>query len=114
MLVGEVSSLGLPIHNLGGRNGEGLISQVLNGGGDRQTDTIEEDIHPLIMMKIKRSGLIFNLFQDRIGEMKSHRNPIGKPVDRRGRKKDFLLFIAGKVCHPKEGPSPLLAEGFDL
>src|SRR3990172_9782482 len=29
MLVGEMSFLGLPIHNLGGRNGEGQISQVL-------------------------------------------------------------------------------------
>jgi hypothetical protein len=61
MLVGEMSSLGLPIHNLGGRNGEGLISQVLNGGGDRQTDCVEKDIRSLIMVKIERGRLVFNL-----------------------------------------------------
>ncbi len=69
VLVGEMASLTLPVDKLGGGDGNRLKSEVLNGVVENEADRVEEDIDPLVMVKIERRGLIFNPFQNNIGKM---------------------------------------------
>jgi hypothetical protein len=62
MFVGEMASLGFPIHELRGSDGYGLISQILNGGGHPQADGVQKNIDSLVVMEVERGRLVFNLF----------------------------------------------------
>jgi len=60
VLVGKMTSLVLPVDKLRGRNRYGLIPKVLNGCVDNQTDRVQEDVDPLIMLEVKGGRLVLH------------------------------------------------------
>lgn len=67
MFMGDMSALFLPVHNLGGRNGQGLPSTILNKIGYLKGQFVQEDIHPLVVEEIKLRGTINHILDDSIG-----------------------------------------------
>ena len=80
MFMRKVSPLIFPIHQLRGRDRHGLVSEILNRRSHDQADGVEKNVNSLIVMEIKWSGLVLNLFQNGIRKTISHRDSVRKSV----------------------------------
>jgi len=69
MLVGKMTSLILPVHELGGGNRYGLIPKVLDRRGHNQSNRVQQDIDSLIMLKLKRGRLFLDPIHNGIGKV---------------------------------------------
>jgi hypothetical protein len=90
VLMGEVRSLSFPVDELRCGYGHSPISQILNGLRQDEAQSIEENIDPLVMVKVERSRFVFNVIQDGVGEVIPDRNRTGMLIKDSGGEKDLL------------------------
>ncbi len=78
LLMRNMGCLFFPIDDLGSRNWERIGAELLKIRGQKKSSPVEEKIELPIVMKIERSRLILDIFQDGVRYSLSKCNSPGK------------------------------------
>jgi len=78
--MGDLAALAFPIDDLGGRDRERSMAQVLNEGGEQERPPVQEGVQLPVMMKIERGGGVPDILENGVEKAAAQRNPEGEGI----------------------------------